>query len=42
LHRQHHIPERDPSDAAILNEAWSTEHGAFDLALIIAYLTIQT
>jgi GntR family carbon starvation induced transcriptional regulator len=34
FHRLHRIPERDPSDPAILNEKWSVAHGAFHLALV--------
>jgi GntR family transcriptional regulator, carbon starvation induced regulator len=35
FHRLHRIPERDPSDPAVLNEAWSLAHGAFHLALVV-------
>jgi GntR family transcriptional regulator, carbon starvation induced regulator len=34
FHRLHRIPERDPSDPAILNEKWSTAHGVFHFALV--------
>lgn len=34
FHRLRRIPERSQSDPAMLNEAWSTAHGAFHLALV--------
>ena len=33
-HRLSRIPERDPSDRAILNEMWSTAHAEFHSALV--------
>ena len=33
FHRLHRIPERDPRDGAILNEAWSRSHALFHRAL---------
>lgn len=36
FHRLHRIPERDPSDLAVLNDAWTVAHGVFHLALVSA------
>ncbi len=35
FHRLHRIPERDPGDEALLNEAWSQSHASFHLALVV-------
>lgn len=33
-HRLQRIPEKDPNDSSMLNEAWSEAHSAFHLALV--------